>query len=84
MVLLILISSQTQATTTPSCEPIITACEEVILQADKTIESLKLERQIQKDLLDIKDGRIKELDVWYRDPKYVLPLGIFLGLAIRK
>jgi hypothetical protein len=78
----LLISIQVKAA--PSCDPIIKACEEVIAQADKTIESLKLERQIQKDLLDIKDERIKELDVWYRDPKYVLPLGILLGIMVRK
>lgn len=81
---ILLITTTVQATNTKSCEPLIKACEEVIEHADKTIESLKFERQIQKDLLDIKDGRIKELEVWYRDPKYVLPLGIFLGLMVRK
>lgn len=66
------------------CHEIIVGCHEVINAADNTIESLKLERQIQKDLLDIKDGRIKELEVWYRDPKYVLPLGILIGIVVRK
>lgn len=71
-----------EETTTPSCEDIISSCEEALKFSDYVIEGLKKEKQIQLDLLNIKEERIKELDVWYRDPLFIVPISIIIGIGI--
>lgn len=68
--------------TKPTCEEVIQSCEDALQYSEYVIDALKKEKQIQLDLLNIKDERIKQLDVWYRDPMFMIPAGIIIGIGI--
>lgn len=71
-------------TTSPNCNDVITSCADALRVADLVIESLKKERKIQSDIIIVKDERIKDLEAWYRQPEILIPLGVIIGIGLRK
>jgi hypothetical protein len=84
LVVLALTTAASAHQSNPGCDEVVKECREVIEAADKAINEKNYELQIHRDLLDIKDARIKDLEAWYREPKYTIPIGILLGLIIKK
>lgn len=78
------LNSQAQTTKTPNCDDIIRSCKDALEYSDYVINALKRERQIQSDLLIIKDDRIKDLEAWYRQPEILITIGIVIGIGLRK
>lgn len=84
-----LLTSPVVATPLTDCEQQVAACEEVIAAADKALKAQDVTIKRQDDYskaleeqVALINKRLEQEGAWYKQPSFVAPLAVVLGVVV--